>query len=669
MKNAAPNFFIIGAPKCGTTALSEYLKDHPNIFISTPKEPKYFDFDLRHRMEIGLEEYLSLFDKADPAVKKAIGEGSVSYIYSKRAVEEIKKFNPEAKFIVMLRNPADLIPAWHSQQVFDGQENILDFETAWKTEDERKRGLKLPPFCIEIDNIFYSGWGKLGEQVERLLASIAREKIKFIFFEDFVNDTKKVYEDILSFLGVPSDGRTQFKKINEKKEVKSVFLHQLLTGIFVRLIKLSNKLGLKKRLGLATNILLLNSKPSSRTLISNRFRNELIDYYREDVLKLSRLLDRDLAEWLVKPKVASVKKVLIYRIGHLGDTLIALPAIWALKNNFPDAKFHLLSEKTQYGSKVWGKEIFADSGFFEGYFHYSLGPKLLGKFLQPFRYLKLLMELKRENFDALAYLTPSKRSQWQVKRDLQFFKTVGIKNIFGMEGFDDQTLINVKTEKEADLLVNRLKLSGLQVPDFGKGRVDIELAPEEEEEFKKIVSSLPTSNGRPWIGVGLGSKQPVKIWPYDRYLSVIKVLVEKYGVWPVVLGGTEDKDLGNRLIAEIGCGYNFAGSFPVRLSLAALKSCEFYLGNDTGTMHLAVAAGLPCVAIFSSHAPEGQWYPYGTKHKIYRKQIACESCGLEVCVEKKMECILSINPEEVLEGCLEIMGTLKKNQDQYVVKV
>ena len=129
-----PNFFIIGAPKSGTTALSQYLKEHPNIFFSRVKEPHFFDLDTSKRLKADLPTYLSLFSEAEPDRHKAVGEGSTGYLFSKVAVSEILKFNPNSKFIVMLRNPVELVQAWHSEMYYEGVENISDFEGAWRLE-------------------------------------------------------------------------------------------------------------------------------------------------------------------------------------------------------------------------------------------------------------------------------------------------------------------------------------------------------------------------------------------------------------------------------------------------------------------------------------------------------------------------------------------------------
>ena len=139
-----PNFFIIGAPKCGTTALSEYLKDHPQIYFSDPKEPHYFTFDFeQYRLTKTLEEYLELFAAATPQ-HQAVGEGSVFYLYSSVALEKIREFDPQAKIIVMLRNPIDMIYSFHSQLLFSADESETSFEQAWRTTGYTTAGKKYP---------------------------------------------------------------------------------------------------------------------------------------------------------------------------------------------------------------------------------------------------------------------------------------------------------------------------------------------------------------------------------------------------------------------------------------------------------------------------------------------------------------------------------------------
>ncbi|MGO8696196.1 MAG: sulfotransferase family protein [Limisphaerales bacterium] len=295
-----PNFFIIGAPKCGTTSLCEYLRSHPNIYFSKVKEPQFFDLDCLNGSKIRLQTYLRLFSKVDPSIHHAVGEGSTGYLRSKVAVSEILKFNPNAQFIVILRKPIDLILSLHAQFYFSGVESVKDFEAAWRLEGERQCGRKIPRNCWEPKSLFYSECGKLGDQIERLYSVTDRNHVKAFIFEDFVANPKAIYDETLAFLGLQSDGRSNFPVFNESRE--PLFPPLQRTMVFsancFRLLRFVSGWNLAFGLGWFQKLLFLNSKPGARRPISASLRSELNDYFREDVRKLSRLLGRDLSPWI-----------------------------------------------------------------------------------------------------------------------------------------------------------------------------------------------------------------------------------------------------------------------------------------------------------------------------------------------------------------------------------
>jgi hypothetical protein len=295
-----PNFFIIGAPKCGTTALSEYLRDHPNIYISEPKEPHYFTFDFeQYRITKTIEEYLNLFSDTT-AEHTAIGEGSVFYLYSSVALKKIYEFDPDAKIIVMLRNPVDLVYSFHSQLLYSADENEKNFEKAWRLQSIRQQGKQIPRQCREPAFLQYAAMGKLGEQIERLFTIFPREQIEIIWFEDFIHSTKQVYDRVLSFLEVNSDNRTDFIRINENKNHKWSVLGNfsekppaILTNIA---LKTRDSLGIK-RLNALDTIRSFNTKVTARKSLTNIFRAELTTEFTPDIKKLSKLLNKDLSHW------------------------------------------------------------------------------------------------------------------------------------------------------------------------------------------------------------------------------------------------------------------------------------------------------------------------------------------------------------------------------------
>jgi ADP-heptose:LPS heptosyltransferase len=147
---------------------------------------------------------------------------------------------------------------------------------------------------------------------------------------------------------------------------------------------------------------------------------------------------------------------------------------------------------------------------------------------------------------------------------------------------------------------------------------------------------------------------PSKIWPQENYRAVGRRLIDEFGLTPVVFGGPEDRATGEALIGSWKKGCCAAGALGVREAAAAMKDALFYLGNDTGTMHLAAAVGTPCVAIFSAQDWPGRWHPYGAGHQVLRLSVACEGCKLEIC-NRKLECLRQISPETVFKCCAAVI--------------
>jgi len=222
-----PNFFIIGAPKCGTTALYSYLKEHPQVYFSALKEPHFFNDDDEGRNFTELGSYLKLFDLASEQ-HRAIGEASVLYLSSRSAVRRIHEFNPDARLIVMLRHPVDMFFSLHQQNLFSFRENIRDPIKAWTLQQERAAGRRIPRGCRERQTLQYKQMVSLGSHLECLFGVFPREQVQAISFNEFQCDPKMVYDSALSFLGLEPDDRTFFPKENSSKIHRSFLLARCL---------------------------------------------------------------------------------------------------------------------------------------------------------------------------------------------------------------------------------------------------------------------------------------------------------------------------------------------------------------------------------------------------------------------------------------------------------
>ena len=295
-----PNFFILGAPKCGTTSLATWLSEHPNIFISPVKEPHFFNTDGLRRIT-NVKEYEKLFSDAS-SEHIAIGEASTHYLYSKEAVPNILKYQPDAKFIVCIRNPIEMAPSLHAERVFTGFETIKDFEKAWKLQAQRKLGKFIPKTAKkDPERLQYGPYCRLGEQLERLYKIVPTERILVLVLDDMAADPRSEYLKVLSFLGVPDDGRMDFPVYNQRKAVRSVFLASLIRMMSNISSDIKHFLGFEREFGIVSWMRnRINKKVAGKQSLSPEMKRELYRYFKDDIHLLEKLLGRDFSSWLSK---------------------------------------------------------------------------------------------------------------------------------------------------------------------------------------------------------------------------------------------------------------------------------------------------------------------------------------------------------------------------------
>lgn len=298
------SFFIVGAPRCGTTAMSKILARHPEICFAKPKETHLFVQDLgRTDRDFWRQEFVEPFFSHMADEHTTLGEGSVSSLYSKDAVDRILDFDPEAKFIIMVRNPADLVYSYHGRMLFLLDEDEPDFTRAWRLQDERAAGRSLPKRCRDPRLLFYRDVARLAPHVERMFDTVGRERCFVVVFDDFTGDPAAVYRSLCEFLELPFDGRTEFKQKNAHRTYKNPFLQQFLVNpppMLMKALKAANVT--PKELRNRTRplrhwIRRNNTAPEKRQPLTAEMRAELTAHFADDVARLGRLLDRDFSHW------------------------------------------------------------------------------------------------------------------------------------------------------------------------------------------------------------------------------------------------------------------------------------------------------------------------------------------------------------------------------------
>lgn len=303
-----PNFLVIGAAKSGTTALYKYLGQHPEIYMSPYKEPHFFAFegeklDFRGPRDRAMMSYMTvnerdryeaLFDGVTD--EKAVGEASPMYIYVPGTAERIKHYVPDMKMIAVLRNPVDRAYSNYLHMVRDDREPLSSFVDALKAEPER------------IEDNWYASWhykqmGFYHAQLRRYLELFDRDRIQIHLYEDLNRDAVGVLQEIFRFLDVDDSFVPDVSvRYNESGVHKSNLLRALHTYLLKpdplkTALKPLIPLKLRRRLvgRLVGNI-------RDRNLVKPPFppevRAELVEDYREDILKLQNLTGRDLSAWL-----------------------------------------------------------------------------------------------------------------------------------------------------------------------------------------------------------------------------------------------------------------------------------------------------------------------------------------------------------------------------------
>ena len=302
-----PNLFIVGQPKSGTTALHQFLGQHPEIYMSSIKEPHFFcsDFHLESDRAYGRQRfydfrsesaYLQLFSKARNV--KVAGESSTNYLYSHVAAQKIYNFNPDAKIIIILREPAKFLYSLHSHYVKFTEENEPDFLTALALEDDRQQEKAISPRVTSPSYLYYSQRVQYYQQVKRYCDRFNPKQIKVIIFEEFKSNNDTIFREVLEFLEVDPNFTPEYAAVNVNKEVKFKAINSLVNSPLAKSIS-KNLLSQKFNEFVRDNIVekfLWHQAPKKE--MSDEIKTQLMEQYRPEVVKISELLDLDLiSKW------------------------------------------------------------------------------------------------------------------------------------------------------------------------------------------------------------------------------------------------------------------------------------------------------------------------------------------------------------------------------------
>jgi len=357
----------------------------------------------------------------------------------------------------------------------------------------------------------------------------------------------------------------------------------------------------------------------------------------------------------------SIKRVLIYRLGSLGDTLIALPALHLIARAYPEAERRMLTNFPVNVKAPPAAAILENSGLVQGYFRYGVGTR------SPRHLLSLWWQLVRWRPEVLVYIGPN-RGVESARRDAKFFRLCGIRRQIGVPLTEDMQQNRVETdgvtlEPEGSRLARNLaELGDARLDDAASWDLGLTAA-----EKARAAGLLEAVGSRPLIAVGVGTKVQSKDWGRDNWRALLARLAALYPGYALVLNGAREESEASEFTADgwrevaqeqvdRGPVINLCGQLTPRESAAAFAHARVFVGHDSGPMHLAAAVQTPCVAIFAARNIPRVWFPYGRQHRVIYHQVDCGGCGLETCIVEKKKCILSITVDEVVEQVRAVLG-------------
>ncbi|MEI9998360.1 MAG: glycosyltransferase family 9 protein [Verrucomicrobiota bacterium] len=310
-------------------------------------------------------------------------------------------------------------------------------------------------------------------------------------------------------------------------------------------------------------------------------------------------------------------RILIHRLGSLGDTVVALPCFKVIRQRFPSAHIAVLTNTPVSAKAAPLEAIVENMGLIDSALYYPLGSRDWRKLA------RLHADIRRQRFDLLISLSIG-RSLPGAVRDYVYFKTCGIRRIIGLPfAKRDRVCLPLNGgpdhEPEARRLLRRVRGIGEIVDGVDPNDprwTDLQLTPEEVRQADALLAGSPVRGD--FLVMSLGTKWATNDWGDARWSEAVSRLAARHPqLGLVVIGSGDERERAEKVLGHWkGPTANLCGAAPPRISAGIMRRGRLFLGHDSGPLHLAAASGLRCAGIFSARQPPGQWFPLGRGHVV-----------------------------------------------------
>ena len=329
-----------------------------------------------------------------------------------------------------------------------------------------------------------------------------------------------------------------------------------------------------------------------------------------------------------------IHRIVVHRLGSLGDFVVSLPCFHLIRNTFPSAEILLLTNSPVDKRAAPALSVFGDAGFIDGTLEYPVGTRTLAPLA------KLRRDIAAARPDLAIYLV-QRTAALPVWRDYLFFRAAGVKRLVGfpfrraLREIHPPSAGSDLWELEADRLARCIAPLGDAKPE-DPASWDLKLSTTEITAADRLLASVPPPRDG-FIALSVGTKMPLKDWGDDNWRHVVAGIGNQ-NLGLALIGAKEEFDRSQAMARDWpGPVINACGVTTPRESAALLRRTHLLLGHDSGPMHLAAAVGTPCVAVFGTVGKKGEWLPFGAGHHVFYPEPETDS-------------ILSIPPGPVLSA-------------------
>jgi lipopolysaccharide heptosyltransferase II len=350
-----------------------------------------------------------------------------------------------------------------------------------------------------------------------------------------------------------------------------------------------------------------------------------------------------------RPNPIDAKRVCIYRIGNIGDTACAIPAMHAIRRAYPAAHLTLVTSPGKAGS-VGARELLEGVSWIDEIVVYHAEDIATAR-----GRLELVRNLRARKFDVWIELPVVAAPLATLFRNLMVARSAGVRWGFGWRyeprfAAPAQTLFNDFPDEVCRLL-EIVRAAGFAADD---AEFPLELSESNRRTVTALLDQAGVTAADLMIAFAPGAKLEPNRWPAERFIEVGKSLAPR-GYRIVVLGASSDVSMCERIVKAIGRNaVNLAGKTTIRDSCEVLARCATLICNDSGVQHLAAAVGTPCVSLFTRREFPGMWWPHGGQHEVLMKDVECHTCFLDACPYDN-KCIKAIGVDEVIAAAGRVL--------------